>query len=116
DLGGRMARSSSHCPNPRSLDYARDDDQSIVCITAHNDTHEIAIHSITPRSNGRTPTAASDLRERPAPIRNSVSVRPYFASVTMTGHAGEATYVRTIDATRNQRMNQGIVIFAADLR
>ena len=40
-------------------------------------------HSVTPNTNGLTPTILSAERESPAPIKNSVSVKHCLATVTI---------------------------------
>src|SRR4051812_37743892 len=89
----------------------------MVRITAKSDTAEMTIQRRTPRRRGRAPTRARLLRESPAPMRNSVTVSPMRAAFTIRSHGSAiGEYVRTIVATTNQRMNQGMVIFAVRLK
>ena len=55
------------------------------CITAYSAVVDMAIQSTTPCKNGLKPTEANTVRERPAPIKNKVSVKPAFAIVIKYG-------------------------------
>ena len=49
------------------------------------DPQEINIHNNTASNSGFTPTFFNTLNERPAPIKNKVSVKPIFETLTMSG-------------------------------
>ena len=51
------------------------------CITAYNAVEDMATHNITPCKKGFKPTDAKTFRDKPAPIKNSVTVRPDFATL-----------------------------------
>jgi len=54
-------------------------------MTAYKAVDDMAIHKTTPCSKGLNPTEAITLRDRPAPIRNKVSVNPALAMVIKYG-------------------------------
>jgi hypothetical protein len=56
-------------------------------VTANSAATEITTHKIIPYNKGFTPTALSTLPDKPAPIKNNVSVNPVLATVT-SGYRG----------------------------
>src|ERR1700751_2777833 len=65
--------------------------------------------SKTPCKNGPQPTARSVFADRPAPIKNSVSVRPVVAACPNAGAeaATPGTKLRVTEASRKKPINQG---------
>src|SRR5258706_12511511 len=84
--------------------------------TAHNETHEMTIHSKMPWISGIAPTLLRVVRERLAPIRNSVTIIPALARPTseskMLGSTMVGAYDRTAVASRKRKLNQGTAILA----
>src|SRR5580704_1477559 len=83
-----------------------------IRMMTNSDTLLITSHSTMPWARAFQPTARNRVLDIPVPTKNSVSVRPAFATCDRVGAAVATlgTKVRQILARRNSPMNHGICI------
>ena len=78
-------------------------------------TIPITTHSVTPKINGFVPTDLKTFRDRPEPIKNRVTVIPFFESMTMNEviFSGKLKIVLETMAKIKKKINHGIFTLAS---